>query len=303
MAFEDPIKRFVPDFKLSDSYATDHLTIRDCLSMHAGLPGPEVLNIWYEGNKTLDQVLAEFAKLPLPCGFRGCFGYQNVLYTYVSQVIEKIQKMSWNEAIQQRVFNPFQMTESVATYQGFMASANKALPHQFKQQKMIRIEPENMDIIAPSAGISSNAVDLAKWFLDVVKHSAQAPARPNEHATVWQELFTQQAVVEIRGLFLLDECHLQDIFFPEHHFLNYGYGWFFHDYRDKLMLQAPGYADGATSVMIIVPEIHLGVIVLNNFESPYLTHDLAFTIVDHYLNDRSTNWSERFAKHLDQMSQ
>lgn len=93
VAFEDPIKRFVPDFKLSDSYATDHLTIRDCLSMHAGLPGPEVLNIWYEGNKILDQVLAEFAKLPLPCGFRGYFGYQNVLYSYVSQVIEKIQKI------------------------------------------------------------------------------------------------------------------------------------------------------------------------------------------------------------------
>ena len=82
LTLDTPVIDFYPSLKLSDEYATTHLTFRDCLSMRSGLPGPSVNDRLYSNSDITQEELLEniLPSLPFPLGFRSHFAYQNLLY-------------------------------------------------------------------------------------------------------------------------------------------------------------------------------------------------------------------------------
>jgi hypothetical protein len=77
---------------------------------------------------------------------------------------------------------------------------------------------------------------------------------------------------------------------PSIHFRAYGLGWSLHDYLGRKIVGHGGGYDGMYSRVVMVPEEHLGVVVLTNSMTG-ITAALANRIVDAYLGAEERDWS------------
>lgn len=290
MGWNDPIVKYFTEFQLNDSYAKNHLSIADCLSMHSGLVNPTLQEITElsEGNYSQDELIQKLPNIPFKIGFRASFGYQNLLYLLIAKVIEKTQNMSWSTFVQKNILSPLEMNHTLTSYQDLLKQGNKAYPYQWADKKNIRqINFENLDNLDAAAGIYSNAQDMSKW-LTMLTSNGKGIVKPD----TLQAILNPQAVANATGFFTIENLHLQEVFFPNAQFLNYSYGWFIHDYKGIKICQTPGLTDGMNALMIYVPRFNLGIVILNNLEAPFFSHSVAFQLIDTYLNNK-TDWNAK----------
>jgi hypothetical protein len=99
---------------------------------------------------------------------------------------------------------------------------------------------------------------------------------------VAEEMFAPQTIIPNEGPWALMA--------PEAHFLMYGMGWFLHDYRARKVVQHGGNIDGMHALVAMMPEEHVGVVILTNLPNS-LTTALAYRIFDAYLEAPETDWS------------
>ncbi len=285
ISLDATIQSLWPSFKLSDGYATSHLTLRDCLSMRAGLTGHTFENSWWSQSHLTEKMLIEdLSKFSFPCGFRGCFAYQNLLYNIVSHMIEINTGESWELFIKEKLLDKLAMHLTTTNHAAFLAVQNKALPHQWKGNNIAEIPFERLDVIAAGAGLASNANDMAKWLKFILDKNSP-------HAAIIKNTLTSQTLANPEMFFAKEEIWMDKVFFPKSHFLTYGMGWFIHDYKDILICQDPGLTDGINGLMAVIPELNLGIVILNNLEAPFFSHSLLFHVVDYYRQEM-TDWNQ-----------
>jgi hypothetical protein len=80
---------------------------------------------------------------------------------------------------------------------------------------------------------------------------------------------------------------------PSTHFLAYGFGWSLSDYRGRKLVSHGGAIDGFRALVGLVPEEHLGVVVLTNGGEPgrALTNALFLRVVDAFTGGAGADWS------------
>src|SRR5262249_1989755 len=83
---------------------------------------------------------------------------------------------------------------------------------------------------------------------------------------------------------------------PSMHFMAYGLGWFLMDYLGRKIVEHGGNIDGMSAEVMLVPEEHLGIVVLTNMDSTPLPNALARHIVDAYVGDAKVDWSAEMLK-------
>jgi CubicO group peptidase (beta-lactamase class C family) len=272
LTLDTPILQFNPTLKLSDPYATEHLTFRDCLSMHSGLPGSsgnEPINADFNAAQLLEA-------LPFPLGFRSHFAYQNLLYLLAATPLK-----SYETFLHKHLLKPLDMTETLLSYSALQDCPNKIQPHVWKENQFEEVPLENLDAILPAAGINSTAHDM-KHFLYFLLHDGTYHARAILSPSTLSQIFTPQTTATVKE-FTGDPAD-RDILFPTAQFLTYGLGCFIHDYRGIKMIQVPGLTDGTNSVLAIVPSLQLGIFITCNAESAKFTHALLFKLVDNIIN-------------------
>ena len=113
MKWDDPVTKFLPSFQLYDSYATRDLTLRDALSHRSGLSRGDLS--WYGSEYDRNDVLRRVRYNKPSWGFRGQFGYQNVMYLASGQSLAAVSGMSWDDFVKSRIFRPLGMTASART--------------------------------------------------------------------------------------------------------------------------------------------------------------------------------------------
>jgi CubicO group peptidase (beta-lactamase class C family) len=279
------IQSLWPSFKLSDGYATNHLTLRDCLSMRAGLTGYTFENSWWGQSYLTEKMLIEdLSKLSFPYGFRGCFAYQNLLYNIASHIIETNTGKSWDYFIKENLLDKLTMHLTTTNHAAFLAIQNKAFPHQWKENNIAEVPFEKLDMIAAGAGLASNANDMVKWLKFVLDKNSP-------YGAIIKDTLTPQTLLNTEMFFSKEEAWMEKVFFPKSHFLTYGMGWFIHDYKDILICQDPGLTDGMNGLMAVIPELNLGIVILNNLETPFFSHSVLFYIIDYYRKE-ITDWNQ-----------
>lgn len=286
------VKSLWPSFILPDEYAANHLTLRDCLSMRAGLTGHTFENSWWSQSRLTEKKLIEdLAKLSFPYGFRGCFAYQNLLYNIVDQVIETNTEKSWELFTKENLLDKLAMHSTKTNHAEFLAVQNKAFPHQWKGDTIEEVPFERLDVIAAGAGLSSNANDMVKWLTYILDKNSP-------HSSIIKSTLDPQIVANTELFFSKEGMWMEKVFFPKSHFIAYGMGWFIHDYKGILLYQDPGLTDGMNGLMAVVPELDLGIVILNNLEAPFFSHSVLFHLVDYYLKEM-TDWDQLFFNNLD----
>ena len=127
--WDAPVKTYLPDFRLSDPYIGEHVTVRDAISHRAGFGlGAGDLLFWPNSDRTRAEVVAQAAFVPIEDGFRARYHYCNLMFVVAGAVIEAVSGRSWEDFIQTRILDRVGMSETVPLAR-LADPAKSALPH------------------------------------------------------------------------------------------------------------------------------------------------------------------------------
>ncbi len=169
--WEDTVKNILPDFEMYDPWVTANMQVKDIMTHRSGLAGQigtYIPNLGYDR----DDIYQMFKLIPPAYSFRGDFQYNNITFIIAAKIIEKLTDKSWEENMQERIFDKLGMNESSIGGEAFRNDANAALPYGFSYKDGgISVEPMYGDeqalwwltVIGPAGGINCTPSDLIKW--------------------------------------------------------------------------------------------------------------------------------------------
>ena len=283
--WDDPATNYLPDFQLYDPYATRELTVRDLLTHRSGLAASDL--ILYAEHMTRDSILHRVRYIKPTWSFRSHFGYQNLMYLAAGQVAARVTGTSWDDVVRQRIFTPLGMTSSNTSVTGLDRLPDVATPHAEVDDTVRTIPYFNLDNAGPAGSINSNVLDMAQWVRFQLA-GGRVAGKPLISAAPFEETHTPQTVVPLEGFWKLAAT--------DAHLLNYGMGWFLHDYKGREVVQHGGNIDGMSALVGMLPEEKTGIVILSNLDGNDLTYALMYRVFDAYLKQPPKDWSASFLK-------
>jgi CubicO group peptidase (beta-lactamase class C family) len=280
LKWDDPATKHLPDFELYDPYVTRELTVRDLLCHRCGLARGDLL--WYATTYDRGEVLRRIRYLKPSWSFRSHYGYQNIMYLAAGQIIPRVTGQSWDEFIKQQIFLPLGMKSACTSIKELAANANVATPHAKIEDKVQPIAWRNIDNVGPAGSINASVSDMAQW-VRLQLGEGQIDGKRVISAAAVKEMHAPQVVVR-------DE-EGRNLFYPDAHFLNYGLGWFLHDYQGRKIIEHGGAIDGMRAHVALMPEEKAGLVILCNRGGTALMNPLMFHVFDRYLGRQGRDWS------------
>ncbi len=161
IGWDDKIVSHLPDFQVSDPWITQHLTFRDLLSHHSGLPefaGDVLDNL----GMSQQQVLHQLRLLKTDYDFRAGYAYTNFGYTAAAQAAARADGKPFDQMMQAELFGPLGMTSASVRFADYQAAPNHASSHLMQSGKP-KVTLRNPDHQAPAGGVSCSTRDFLRW--------------------------------------------------------------------------------------------------------------------------------------------
>jgi CubicO group peptidase (beta-lactamase class C family) len=112
LRWDDPVTRYLPQFRMYDSWVTQQMQVRDLLLHNSGLrEGAGDLMFWPEPNLfTRADVIAGLAHHKPEHSFRSHYDYDNTMYVVAGEVAAAAAGTTYEELVRQELFEPLQMS-------------------------------------------------------------------------------------------------------------------------------------------------------------------------------------------------
>lgn len=281
VGWDDLVIDHLPDFRFSDVWATNEITIRDCFSHRTGLPGIAGDDLEAYGFQR-PEILHRLRYLELASSPRSTYAYSNFGMTLGGESAATAAGMAWEEVTASQVFEPLGMAASSSRNDDFNAAANKALIHVLDENSTPNSWgarfPRDADPQAPAGGVSTSARDLGEWVRLIL----------GEGTVDGEEIIPADAIAEI----LTPHIHSgTDRQYGSSQF--YGLGWTMStDDRGRTVLgHAGAFSLGSRTVVRLLPAASLGIVVLVNAFPSGAPEGIAasfFELVEH--GDITQDW-------------
>ncbi len=281
LGWDDRVTDYLREFQMYDPFITREINIRDLLTHRSGLPTFGGDHLWIGNALSREEIIARIRHLKPNAQFRTKFQYQNLMFLVAGQIIPEITGVSWDVTIKERIFTPLGMVESNTSIRDLKNKENVATPHEIVRGKLIPVEYDNLDNLAPAGAINSNVMEMAQWMrlnLNDGVYKGEQILSPQ----VMREMHTIQMPITISA----DREKMLGT-----HFLGYGLGWSISDYKGHKIISHGGGLSGMISLQTMIPEENLGVIILTNLAPHSLTRALTYRILDALLGEPERDWS------------
>ena len=291
VSLDDPVKKYLPRFELSDAKATATLTIRDLLSHAKGLDSGEAVFLdAFSGEITEDRYY-HWLRKSKPSG---SFDYTNVHYTLLGRVAEAVTGQSWKEFLKARIFEPSGMYHTTAYASEMYGADNAAIPCDHNGTSIVPCAVRKTDRVMHAAGgLGTSAADAARWLKLNINGGVVDGKR-----IISEKSLTAMHKLQAKG-FIRERV-------PNMKREGYGFGWFVGTYHGKRFVEHGGGYAGTSTTIGFMPEYNLGVAVLANGSSS-LSQRVAATIYDELLDLERGNLMDQLeascAKQLKRMKQ
>lgn len=282
MGWDDPVRKHVQYFRLSDPLANENVTMRDIVTHRTGLTRHDLL--WYASPWGREEIIRKIGFVPLSYGFRTNFQYQNIMFLTAGVAVGNTGGSSWEEFTQRRIFDPLGMKSASFSTSIAEKSADHATPHQKKGSNIETMPWRNIDNVGPAGSINASVRDLSNWLRLHLNEGVIDGKRLISAENV-REMHTPQMVIRNEGRWQL--------FFPptETSQLSYGLGWFINDYRGHKLVMHGGTIDGFRASIVLVPKAKLGVVVLANLNGTQMPEAVCYNVVDLLLALEKKDWN------------
>lgn len=270
--WEDKVRKYLPDFRLADEEAAAEFTIEDLLSHRSGLPG-------FAGDSLVelgwgaDEIYQALHKIPLKEPFRKAYDYQNIFPGIAGLIAEKVTGKPLSELYDTFLFNPLDLKNTNIGKDGLTGKetlwikfkrkitsffANKSDQHHQLDGKATVIKGGNPAIYCfeASRGINASIADMATWLLFQL----------NDGIHNGKTLISAKNIQRMRTSHILVGPPQGGRLFPKERVkeINYGMGWFIHDYDRLKVLSHMGGMTGVRSIITFSPEEKIGIVILAN---------------------------------------
>ena len=294
LRWDDKVINHLPWFRMSDDYVTSHMTIRDLLVHHSGLPayGGDIM-LFPPSKYTRRQILDRLRNIPLKYDFRTTYAYDNILYLVAGEVIAEVSGMSWEDFVKKRIFDKVGMEESVSRYSALKANDNFSFGHARNGYDIRIVEnfrDRNIgDAGDPAGGICSSASDMARWLITQLD-SGRTPSQ--------EKIFTPAATAQLwKVVTPMPVSKVPEAIKPsQQNFWGYGLGFRSYNYGKYKVVGHGGALRGFVSQIAMVPGLDLGVVVLTNQHTTGAYWSIINHVLDYYMQNPSFDWIGGYKK-------
>ncbi|CUA87291.1 serine hydrolase [Pseudidiomarina woesei] len=233
LSWDDPVVRYIPEFRLSDPQRSAELTIRDLVSHRSGLGlGAGDLMIWPNTDKTTSDIIASLAHVPLKDGLREKFNYNNLMFVVAGEVIARVSGMPYSNYIEKQFLQPLGMTNTYVGYSSIpVENTNRAVGTIEYQGELKRFGLDYIEDFRAAGAMAANVNDLGKWLIA----NLESPPEQNWNLTT-----------------------------PLRDGMGYGLGWFVKQQHGVKHVYHSGGILGMLSLTTLIPEKNFGMVVLSN---------------------------------------
>ncbi|UPG91884.1 serine hydrolase [Luteibacter aegosomaticola] len=286
----------LPWFQMSDPYVTREMRVRDLLAHRSGLSlGAGDLLYWPATTYTTKEVVERLRYVPLTNSFRAEYNYDNILFAVAGLVIEQVSGKPWADFVRDRIFQPLGMSESITSAPDHINPGDDtAIGHaKFDFKDLKPVEPMSWNNNPSAGGIYSSVHDLSKWMNMQLAGGVYTDASGKE-----QRLFSSARQKEMWSLITpirIGEPSVPELKAAVPNFSGYGEGWFVSDYRGHKLVWHTGGWPGMVSRLTMVPDLHLGIVVLTNQESGAAFQAVTMRALDAFMDAPKTDWIAAYA--------
>jgi len=248
--YDDHLTDFFPEFP---AYGKT-ITLRNLLNHTSGLEDYEELMMKEHPNTPPEKVpqihdtevlklLEQQTATKFAPGSR--WEYSNSGYAVLAMIVEKVSGKPFGQFLQERIFTPLKMTNTLAYEKGKNEVAHRAYGHTKTDNRWQETDQSPTSAVLGDGGIYSSIDDLEKWDRALRLHTlltademkpALTPVQPTD------------------GLAMFDDGK------PTH----YGFGWFLSPYHDHKRMSHDGSTIGFLTTIQRFPYDRLTIIVLAN---------------------------------------
>ena len=207
------------------------------------------------------------------------YSYQNVGFSLIGKVIEAATKKSFEDVLKEKLFQPLEMADASASFQGISKNRDVAKPHKLTQPLKIS------DIyysVAPAGGINASAQDMALWLKEIMTQKSMV--LDNEEL---DEIFEPQIHATVRNLNFFKWKRVRKSF--------YGLGWRIISFSDgDTLLYHGGLVNNYRCEVAINPKKRIAVALMVNSPSILANQGIPafFKIYDRYF-DSVRRWKAK----------
>jgi CubicO group peptidase (beta-lactamase class C family) len=279
LEWDRPVREYLPEFRMWDEYATQHMTPRDLLCHRSGLPQHD--RVWKGRSFTRQQLFEHLRYLEPNSSFRERFQYQNLMVVTAGVLAERVTGKSWESLVRERLFAPLGMTRSNTSVTE-MAKGDEdfAQPYMPMDGKAVRVPFLNIDAVGPAGGINSTVEDMLK-YLQFRLDLGRAGGRQLVSTATARLMETPQVV----------SPPVPDL--DEVEFSSYGLGLALESYRGHKMVHHSGGIDGFIAEMSWMPRERIGLVILSNRTGNPMPQMVSRQVYDQLLGLPATDWKGR----------
>lgn len=153
-------------FQMPDDFRTRETTFADLMGHRIGINGNNRIRL--NSNLTRENLIEFISELKAPHQFRVKYFYSNLMYGLVTRIAEIIGGRSWEDLVQEHLYNPIGMGNSTfATTGNFTGSGVAQGYYEELSGRMVPVSHEfsrRWALLAGSGAIVSSASDMAKYM-------------------------------------------------------------------------------------------------------------------------------------------
>lgn len=274
-----PASALLTDLRLMDEHATLHANPVDFLSHRAGFPeffGDLLGDMGYDRA----EVVRRLRYVQPGHEFRDVAAYSNLGFFLVGEMITQLTGAPWEEAMQARLFEPLGMTRSGPSIASSPDDGNMSSNHAMVDGTLATVPADDHGVTGAAGSALSTASDMARW-MNALLAGGTVDGRQVIAAETVQTLF--EPVIAAPVTFTETPPISQTNGFA------YSLGWgdfYWHNHR---ILEKGGARAGLRTVVVLVPEIELGVTVLANLNLTYLPEAIRAFVLEQVLGPADTD--------------
>jgi len=265
--WQTPLIDSLQNLKFKRSDYGEEINLHHLMSQSTGLM-PHAFTNLIEDNMSFRRIVDRLDKVDFICEPGECYGYQNVVFSLVGDLVLAKTKMDYETYVTKRLFKPLKMSRASFGLDAFINDNNHAKPHIWTGTKWAPVRStRHYYRVAPAAGINASISDMRQWLM------AQLGHEPQVFEDDMLDLMHRGAIKTTRQqAHYRKRKNLGDIY--------YGLGWRIFDYAGQAgFVHHGGYVRGMRSEMVFNRALQTGMVFLTNSE-PSSVNDLVFDFVE-----------------------